>query len=75
MNPNIAIKVNSLKTYLDKEPQAAQELALYFYRAYLELLEQTEIMITLNDNLLQRQNQQQSSQTVELPPFSFHYLH
>ena len=76
MNPNIRIKVNSLIAYLKKEPLAGTELAPYFYQVYLELeedylelSEQTEIMIALNDDLLQRQNQQQSRKPVELPPF------
>ncbi|VEP17680.1 hypothetical protein H1P_6340009 [Hyella patelloides LEGE 07179] len=55
MNPEIKIKVNSLGAYLDKELDASKELALYFYEAYLELSEHTEMMIALNDNLLQRQ--------------------
>ena len=37
-------EVKSLKNYLDKEPLAAKEMALHFYRCYFELNKETLII-------------------------------
>ena len=66
MNPDIKTKVDSLKSYLEKEPSAATEMALHFYLVYLELFEETQTLISINESLLQ---QLKENKTVSLPSF------
>lgn len=64
MNYQINAKVNSLKNYLDKEPLAAKEMALHFYRCYLELGRETAIIESIAATLIE-----QNSQPPSLPSF------
>ena len=65
MNQDIQAKVNSLKHYLEKDPDAATEIALHFYQAFLELSPSTQTSNQINPQLLPKYKRK----TISLPSF------
>ena len=60
-NYQIDAEVKSLKNYLDKEPLAAREMALHFYRCYLELDRETKIIEAIATTLIEEKSHAISS--------------